>query len=53
MDVSVVVKGFLELISDETRNGAVMRVTARNGVDYQTFPRDPAMTIQGQQQAKL
>jgi len=49
MDVSLVTKGMLELVSDESRNGAVMRVTARNGIDYQTFQKDPAMAIQQQQ----
>jgi len=42
MDVSLVAKGMLELISDEKQNGAVMRVTQKNGIDYQTFARDPA-----------
>ncbi|XP_031552611.1 15-hydroxyprostaglandin dehydrogenase [NAD(+)]-like [Actinia tenebrosa] len=33
----LVAKGLIELITDDTKNGAVMRVTAKTNIDYQEF----------------
>jgi len=32
-----VAKGFMELV-DESKNGAVVRVTPQNGIDYVDYP---------------
>lgn len=32
-----VAQGFLELVTDETQNGAVMRVTPQKGIDYYDY----------------
>lgn len=34
---SLVAEGFLQLVTDNTRNGAVMRVTMHKGIDYQPY----------------
>ncbi|CAH1269591.1 HPGD [Branchiostoma lanceolatum] len=37
--ISQVVDGFLQLVEDDSKNGAVMRVTLQRGVDYQPYGR--------------
>jgi NAD(P)-dependent dehydrogenase (short-subunit alcohol dehydrogenase family) len=37
-----VAEGVLELVRDESRAGAVMRVTVRKGIDYIFEPKPPA-----------
>ncbi|XP_078687823.1 15-hydroxyprostaglandin dehydrogenase [NAD(+)]-like [Branchiostoma floridae x Branchiostoma belcheri] len=37
LKVSEVVAGFLQLVEDDSKNGAVMRVTKQKGVDYQPY----------------
>lgn len=32
-----VAQGFMELVSNETRNSAIMRVTPQKGIDYYDF----------------
>jgi len=32
-----VAKGFMELVEDESKNGAVMRVTPQKGIDYVNY----------------
>ncbi|KAI8491041.1 hypothetical protein Bbelb_310820 [Branchiostoma belcheri] len=40
LPVSTVVDGFLQLVEDETRNGAVMRVTLAKGIDFKKYRED-------------
>ncbi|XP_078608683.1 15-hydroxyprostaglandin dehydrogenase [NAD(+)]-like [Branchiostoma floridae x Branchiostoma japonicum] len=37
LQVSEVVDGFLQLVEDDSKNGAVMRITKQKGVDYQPY----------------
>ncbi|XP_066289059.1 15-hydroxyprostaglandin dehydrogenase [NAD(+)]-like [Branchiostoma lanceolatum] len=37
LQVSEVVDGFLQLVADDSKNGAVMRITKQKGVDYQPY----------------
>ncbi|KAK6192791.1 hypothetical protein SNE40_004204 [Patella caerulea] len=37
--VSTVADGFMELVTDENNNGAVMTVTARDGIQYKYLPK--------------
>ncbi|KAI8480681.1 hypothetical protein Bbelb_415740 [Branchiostoma belcheri] len=37
LKISEVVAGFLQLVEDDSKNGAVMRVTKQKGVDYQPY----------------
>ncbi|CAH1268804.1 15-hydroxyprostaglandin dehydrogenase [NAD(+)]-like [Branchiostoma lanceolatum] len=40
LPVSTVVEGFLQLVEDDTQNGAVMRVTLAKGIDYKQYRED-------------
>ena len=44
-------KGFIQLVEDDSLNGAVMRVTSQNGIDFASFPDMPAFRL-GQVQSK-
>uniref|UniRef100_UPI00398EB559 15-hydroxyprostaglandin dehydrogenase [NAD(+)]-like n=1 Tax=Pristiophorus japonicus TaxID=55135 RepID=UPI00398EB559 len=40
IEPSLVAEGFLQLVTDGSRSGEVMRVTKQKGIDYQSYPKN-------------
>jgi hypothetical protein len=45
--VVAVLQGMLRLLTDKKLNGAVMRVTAANGIDFETYRLDASLRPSG------
>ena len=45
LEPDFVAKGFLQLVEDESLNGAIMRVTPQKGIDFARYPNIPATRL--------